>query len=128
MKWIYLFLLVCLSYQTQETDKSANTTCNRIRRKILLHHEMTTLTYINEMWTEIYKQQKQMLIRNSTADMIFQTLERMSHGWCDPSVKSSTKKDKKERRSITAVLATIFAFWQPHYWPSHCIYIDRDIS
>ena len=51
-----------------------------------------------------------MLIRNSTADMIFQTLERMSHGWCDPSVKSSTKKDKKERRSITAVLATIFAF------------------
>ena len=110
MKWICLFLLLCPAYQEQETDKSRKTTCNRIRRKVLLHHEMTTLTYINEMWTEIKEQQEQKLIRNSTADMILQSLELMSHGWCDPNTRSVTKEDKKTKRSFTTILATIFAF------------------
>ena len=110
MQWNYIFLLLCLSDQTKETDKPLISTCQRIRRKVLLHHEMTTLTYINQMWKEIQNQKGQSLIRNSTADMILQSLERMSHGWCDPSFKSLKKENKKEqKRSITTILATIFA-------------------
>ena len=109
MKLPCIFLLLCLQNQTQGKDENPKPTCYRIRRKVLLHQEMTTLTYINEMWTEIEQQQEQKLIRNSTADMIFQSLERMSHGWCDPRIKSPTKEDKKEKRSITTILATIFA-------------------
>ena len=33
----------------------------------------------------------------------------MSHGWCDPSFKSLKKENKKEKRSISTILATIFA-------------------
>ena len=110
MHWTYILLLLCLPDQTQETENSPKSSCQRIRRRVLLHHEITTLTYIKQMWKEIETQMDQRLIRNSTASMIFQSLERMSHGWCDPRFKCLSKEDKKERRSITTVLATIFAF------------------
>ena len=109
MLWTYILLLLCLPEKTQETENSVKSSCKRVRRRVLLHHEITTLTYIKQMWKEIETQKNQRLIRNSTASMIFQSLERMSHGWCDPRFKCLSKENKKERRSITTVLATIFA-------------------
>ena len=60
------------------------------------------------MWREEKAQQNDKTVRNSTAEMLLQSLERMSHDWCDPSYTGIS--DKKTKRSLSAILATIFAF------------------
>ena len=128
MQWKYIFLLLCLSDQTKQTDKPLISTCQRIRRKVLLHHEMTTLTYINQMWKEIQNQQGQSIIRNSTADMIFQSLERMSHGWCDPSFKSLKKENKKEKKKYLNNTCNNLCSGKPYNRASHRISASGDIA
>ena len=103
MQRTWAFLLLPMQ-ETRATNKEDQSPCYMIRRKVILHHEESTLTYISQMWTEVKQQQRDKTVRNSTAEMLLQSLERMTQGWCDPS------HTKVSKRSLTAVLAIIFAF------------------
>ena len=89
-------------------------TCYRLRRSLMIHHETTSLFYIKIMWKEIQELRERNTIRNSTADMLSESLERMTHGWCNPAYnarqKVITEENKRTKRSISVFFATIFAF------------------
>ena len=109
MKWALAFMLMFFPQSTREADQpSGQPGCYMLRKKVLLHHETSTLIYISHMWREVKAQQNDKTVRNSTAEMLLQSLERMSHDWCDPSYTGIS--DKKTKRSLSAILATIFAF------------------
>ena len=60
------------------------------------------------MWKEVKDQERDKTVKNSTAEMLLQSLERMSHDWCDPRYNKVSKE--KTKRSFSAILATLFAF------------------
>ena len=109
MKWFFALILVSSLQSTRESAQSPGQSgCYMLREKVLLHHETSTLMYISQMWKEVKDQQRDKTVRNSTAEILLQSLERMSHDWCEPS--HTRISDKKKKRSLSVILATIFAF------------------
>lgn len=109
MKLFFVFLCLLLQLTKGENQQSEQSGCHMLRRRVLVHHETSSLIYISQMWTEVKDQQRDEKVRNSTAKMLLQSLERMSNDWCDPSHRS-VSNNKKTKRSLSTILATIFAF------------------
>ena len=106
MIWVSILVFLSILQLTRESEQ--HPACHMRRRKVLLHHETSTLIYINQMWKEVKDQQRDNTVKNSTAEMLLQSLERMSHDWCDP--RYFKVSNEKTKRSLSAILATIFAF------------------
>ena len=94
------YILILIFAQTEAEEK-----CFRIRTQIMIENEESDLGYISTMYREIEMQKKNGEIRNSTANLILESLSRMSHGWCKPEL---TEEDQgRQKRSLALAIAAL---------------------
>ena len=94
------YILILIFAQTEAEEK-----CFRIRTRIMIENEESDLGYISTMYREIEMQKKTGEIRNSTANLILESLSRMSHGWCKPEL---TEEDQgRQKRSLALAIAAL---------------------
>ena len=68
----------------------------------MIENEESDLGYISTMYREIEMQKKDREIRNSTANLILESLSRMSHGWCKPEL--TEEEHGRQERSLALAI------------------------
>ena len=97
-----IYFLTLVFVQTKAGDD-----CFRIRKQIMIENEESSLGYIATMFKEIEMQKENAEIRNSTANLILESLSRMSHGWCKPELKED--EHRRQERSLALAIAALIS-------------------
>ena len=90
-----------------DNTMEAGGSCFRIRTQIMIENEESDLGYISTMYREIEMQKKNGEIRNSTANLILESLSRMSHGWCKPEL--TEEEHGRQERSLALAIAALIS-------------------